>query len=343
MRAAAIAFALALVSAACATAPPPKNPSPSPPIAERASVSPLRLSGDGPSAPPNLGPPGTVVEATYRVCLDDHGRVNFVAPAPGLAAVDELAMTALRRWSWFIVTSDERVCFMTPVRLSVPSASRMLRQASSGVHAQLAFGPPPRTPPWVASRYAGKIIAASYKVCIGDDGMIQTVRPIAGVRGADDALIATLRASRWDLVVGPLAQAPYCFAAPMRLDFTNATPGDLPSPMTPHPSMVPTIEPGVSVVIRIRAELKRHDVYVTSDSPEIDRSVQSSGGHLFARYLRCVNSDGTVASVDPILPLPGDDRPFVAPLRAKSEQFDGPAGVGYCHDVLMHLGHRPTR
>lgn len=308
----AVAFAAAALAAAAiavdgcgttapatASAPPPATTS-----ATTLAVAPLHLGGDPPAAPASLGPPGTVVEARYRVCLDDDGRVRSVTPTPGLAAVDEAAIAALHGWSWFVVTRAPSVCFVTPVELAVPGASRLLRQATAGVRAQVASAPVPRPPSWLASARAGQLVEASYKVCVGDDGLVQTVRAIAGVPGADDALTAGLRATRWDLVVPTLAQSPYCFRAPVRLDFSR--PGvrrDETAPATPYPPNVGrATQPGLSVVVHVRGA-------TLPPSPP--------------RARVCVAADGRIATVAPPSPA----------LQAARYTLDGPPGVGFCDDV----------
>ncbi len=264
-------------------------------------IAPLHLGGEPPPAPASVGPPGTVVEARYRVCLDDGGRVRAVTPAPGLAAVDEAAMAALRGWSWFVVTREASVCFIAPLQLAVPSASRLLHQATADVRAHAASVKAPKPPAWLVR--AGQTVSASYKVCVGDDGLVQTVRAIAGVPGADDPLMAALRATQWDLVVPTLARAPYCFAATTRLQFTSAAIGDESAPATPFPPDAGrATQPGVSVVVHVR-------------SAELPPSPP--------RARVCVNADGSVATVDP----PG------SALRTARWVLDGPPGVGFCADL----------
>ena len=290
--------------AGCGATPPTTNAAPPPPAATTPLLlAPLHVGGEPPAAPASVGPPGTVVEARYRVCLDDGGRVRTVAPAPGLPAVDELAMAALRSWSWFVVTREANVCFVAPVTLAVPGQSRLLRQATASVRAQVAAAPPSRPPAWLAAARAGRVVDASYKVCVGEDGLVQTVRAIAGVPGADDALTAGLRATRWELVVPTLAQAPYCFAAPLRLDFTHTGGAVEAAPATPYPATAGrATQPGVSVIVHVR-------------SAELPPSPP--------RARLCVNADGSVATAEPPL----------AALRAARYVLDGPAGVGFCDDV----------
>jgi len=291
--------------ATATTKPLTTAPTPTP-TPQTLAVTPLHLGGDPPPAPASVGPPGTVVEARYRVCLGDDGRVRAVTPAPGLAAVDDAAGAALRGWSWFVVTSAPDVCFVVPMQLAVPNASRLLRQATNGVHAHATFTAPPNTPAWLATARAGQLVASSYKVCVGDDGLVQTVRAIAGVPGADDALVAGLRASRWDVVVGTLAQAPYCFAAPVHLDFTrvSAANGDSAvEPPTPFPASAGrAAQPGVSTIVRLRSS-------TLPASPP--------------RARVCVNGDGSVATVDPP----------VSALAGVRYTLAGPPGVGFCADA----------
>ncbi|HEY2744304.1 MAG TPA: hypothetical protein VGL86_06765 [Polyangia bacterium] len=294
MRAAAIVAFASL--AGCGAKPPVTNAATTPP-ATPVLIAPLHLGGDPPPAPTSVGPPGTVVQARYRVCLDDAGRVRAVTPAPGLSAVDAAAMAALRGWSWFVVTRQASVCFVAPMELAVPRASRLLHQATSAVRAHAASPIAPRPPTWLTRA------DASYKVCVGDDGLVQTVRAIAGVPGGDDALMAALRATGWDLVVPTLARAPYCFAAPLRLDLSRAAHGDEARPATPFPPDAGrATQAGVSVVVHVRAA-------ALPPSPP--------------RARVCVNADGSVATVEPP----------AAALGAARYVLDGPAGVGFCDDV----------
>jgi hypothetical protein len=300
-RAAAAMVAFASL-AGCGATPPTPSAATTPAPATPLLIAPLHLGGEPPPAPASVGPPGTIVEARYRVCLDDGGRVRAVTPAPGLAAVDSAAMAALRGWSWFVVTREASVCFIAPVVLAVPGPSRLLRQATSGVRAHVAFAPPPHPPAWLAAARAGQLVDASYKVCVGDNGLVQTVRAIAGVPGADDALTAALRATRWELVVPTLAQAPYCFAAPLRFDFTHAARSDEAAPATPFPANAGrATQAGVSVVVHVR-------------SAELPPSPP--------RARVCVNADGSVATIEP---------PASA-LSAARYVLDGPPGVGFCAD-----------
>ena len=328
------AAAIALVVAGCA---PPAAPTAHPQQQQQQQqmTAPLHLLGEAPAAPASVGPPGTLVDAIYHVCLDEGGRVDRVEPAPGLAAVDEAVTAALHKWSWFVVTSEARPCFDAPVRLAVPARSHILRQASAGVVAQLTRGPAPQPPAWVSSAHAGQIVDASYKVCVGDDGLVQSVRPMMGVVGAANALASALRASSWDIVVGPLAQAPYCFAAPVRLDFTRARRDLGRSPALPFTKgAMHDPERGVSVIVRARA-----GAHPPPHLPPLVAAQLVAGGvrELDLAYRLCVAADGTVARVDAIHPAPGDDRSVVDTLRSWTFALEGPPGVGYCQPARIQL------
>lgn len=242
MRVAAIAL---VVAAGCASPPPPPaKPSATTPAPTGASA--LHLAGEAPPPPAGIGAPGTIVEAAYDVCLDENGRVARVEPAPGLAAADVAIAAALRRWSWFVASNDSRPCWRERVLIGVPTASHIVRQASAEVVAHAAARPAAAPPPWLAALYAGKTVDGVYKVCAGDDGRVSSVRSVLSAAGADPYLMATLRATAWEIIVGTLAEAPYCFAAPMHLDFTAAPRHGvaiLPPPGT-HPK-----EPGLSIVV----------------------------------------------------------------------------------------------
>ncbi|MCU1282031.1 MAG: hypothetical protein JWM53_5577 [bacterium] len=246
MRAAA-AIAL-FVAAGCATAPPPPPPAAKPAAlaAEPTGARAIHLAGDTPPAPAGTGAPGTVVEAAYDVCLDENARVASVTPAPGLAAADDAIAAALRHWSWFVVAAGPRPCWRERVLLGVPAPRPIARQASAGVVARAATRPSAPPPRSLSALYAGKVVDGVYKVCAGDDGRVQSVRSMVSAAGADPYLMAMLHATAWDIVVGTLAQPPYCFAAPMHLDFTSSPHAAV--TLAPPPGTQPK-EPGMSIVV----------------------------------------------------------------------------------------------
>jgi hypothetical protein len=322
MRAAALAL---VVATGCATT---TRPAPAPPPPPRLSAAPLHLSGELPAAPPGVGAPGSVVEAVYEVCLDDAGHVASVKPAPGLAAADEAVTEALEQWSWFVVARGARTCWRQRVPLAVPVAGRVLRQASSGVVGHALGGAAPRPAAWLASLYAGKVVDAVYKVCVGDDAVVTSVRSIVPVVGADDAIAATLRASPWEVVVGTLAQAPYCFAAPVHFDLRESQSGAALPPDLPYPLEAVHVGRGVSAVV--------HLTPLVHPSPHLPDAVkiamaERGGGEVAFTYRQCVAADGHVASVELLQPAVGHEfDAMAAVLREWRFSVAGPPGVGAC-------------
>jgi hypothetical protein len=239
------AAALALVAVAGCAAPPPSRATTAAPAAAPTGATALHLAGEAPSPPDGVGAPGTIVEADYDVCLDG-ARVASVKPAPGLAAADEVIATALRRWSWYVASNDSRPCWRERVLLGVPAESHILRQASADTTARAATRPAAPPPRWLSLVYAGKTVDGVYKVCAGDDGRVSSVRSVMSAAGADPYLMAMLRATAWEIVTGPLAQSPYCFAAPAHLDFTSVRREGVAilPPSGTHPK-----EPGLSIVV----------------------------------------------------------------------------------------------
>ncbi len=237
--------ALALALVACAPAPPATTPPTRP--AAPADATALHLSGDLPPTPAGLGAPGSVVESLYDVCLDDAGRVARVTPAPGLVAVDEAIVKALARWSWFVVARAPRPCWRQRVLLGVPAPSRIVRQAGADIRAQSLSRPTTAPSRALLALYAGRTADGVYKVCVGDDARVQSVRPISSLAGGDDWAGAILRASAWEVLAGPLAQAPYCFAATVHLDASPIA-AERGAPSLPPPSARPR-QPGVSIVV----------------------------------------------------------------------------------------------
>ena len=321
MRAAA---ALALLAGCATTSSPPPPASAPPPPSLPVHVEPVRLSGELPPAPASAGPPGTIVEGRYEVCLDNGGRVASVKPLHGIAGADAAVETALHSWSWFVVFHETApACFATTVRLAVPGQSRILRQAGAAVTANVVHNVMAPPPAWLTTAYAGQLIDGVYKVCVGDNGVVHSVRPVTGVPGADDVFIAGLHASSWDVLVGPLAQAPFCFAAPVRLDERHAAPStDVPPPL-PYPPEIARPERGVSIVLLVHK--------LAGDPPP---------RALTGAYRRCIMHDGTVATVEP-LPGATADRETIDALRGGRYELRGPAGVGVCE--VTAPAHAATR
>ena len=241
MTRAALAVALA---AGCATSP--TTPPAAAPSAATTSATALHLLGELPSLA-DAGAPGSIVEARYDVCLDDAGRVARVSPAPGLAAADGAIVKALARWSWFVVAPAPRPCFRQSVLVGVPAVGRIVRQAGAELRAHALVRPATTPPPMLTALHAGTIVDGVYKVCVADDGRVTSVRPVAGIAGGDNWSGASLRATAWEVVVGPLAQAPYCFAATVHVDASGVA-RRAGAPSLPPPEARPT-EPGVSIVV----------------------------------------------------------------------------------------------
>jgi len=318
MRTAALALVLAT---GCATSPattPPRAVTNAPP-----HPSPLRLAGDVPLAPDGAGAPGSIVEATYSVCLGEDGRVAALAPRPGLPAADEAVMAALRRWSWF--GAPRAHCFDQKVLLPVVSPGHLVRQASAGVVGKATAGPAPRLPKWLPALYAGSTVDAAYKVCVDDDAKVQSVRPLQSLPGADEALIASLAASTWEVVVGSLAHAPYCFASRARFDYRAPPNLDVVPPLAPYPPTAAVVtEPGVSVTPTLDNP-QRQDPHL-SDALKIALARRAIH-ELVVIYDMCVGPDGNVAELRPIKPVPGDEPGFIAALRAWHWNVLGPVGA----------------
>jgi hypothetical protein len=180
----------------------------------------------------------------------------------------------------------------------------------------------------VIATNAGKVVDAAYKVCVGDDGVVQSVRPLAPLVGGGDALAAALRASTWDVIVGPLAQAPYCFSAPIRIDLTRTTvpPADA-APAVPFPSTAGhAAEPGKSIVMqrKLIGELPHlsDQLKIALAKAEVEK--------LVVIYRLCAGPDGAVTRLEPVKPVPGDDPRFLEALRAWRFAMSGPPGVGFC-------------
>jgi hypothetical protein len=282
-----------------------------------------------PLAPAGAGLPGSVVDATYSVCLGDDGRVAAVAAKPGLPAADAAVMAALRKWSWF--GAGHNRCFDQRVLLGVPSPGHLVRQASAGVVGKATAGPEPRLPKWLPALYAGKTVEAAYKVCVDDDAKVQSVRPMQSLPGADEAVIAALAASTWEVVVGSLAHAPYCFASRARFDYRTPPNLDILPPLAPYPpTAAVTTEPGVSVTPTVTSP-QRTEPHL---SDALKLSLARRAIHeLVVIYNMCVGPDGNVAELRPIKPVPGDEPAFLEALRAWRWQVLGP--VGACSPLRM--------
>jgi hypothetical protein len=326
MRAATLAL---LVAASCASSqpPPPATPPTQAPRAERHP--PLRLLGEAPTAPPGIGAPGSVVEAVYEVCLDETGHVSRVMPSPGLAAADESIAAALRKWSWF---TSGKSCWHQRVLLPVPTPGRIVRQASAGVVGHATRGPEPLLPPWLPALYPGTVVESVYKVCVDDTAIVKSVRPLVATPGADEALIAALQASSWEVVVGSLAQPPYCFASHTRLDFTKSVPLDVAPPSAPFPTTATVArEPGVSV--GPIGTLVNKPLPHLSDHLKIALSRGAHDTTLVVVYDVCFGPDGNVAELRPLKPVPGDEPAFLETLRS----WRSSPGLAFCMPVRLEF------
>jgi hypothetical protein len=327
-RAAAIVVALAC---GCAASPP--SPPPPPAVAKAPPrPSPLRLLGETPSLPATSGAPGSVVEAIYHVCLDENLRVAAIMPKPGLAAADEAAMAALRKWSWFGAGKNQ--CFEQRMLLPVPTQGHLLRQASASVVGKATAGPAPRLPKWLPALYAGNVVEAAYKVCVDDNAAVQSVRPLQSLPGADEALIAALQASSWEVVVGPLAHAPYCFASHARFDFKAPPNVDVLPPVSPYPAVAALVkEAGVSVSPGL-SNVQPKDPPL---SDVLRRELTRRGiRELVVIYNLCVGPDGRIGELRPIKPVPVNDPMLLESLRAWHFDVTG-ATAGACSPVRIRF------
>jgi hypothetical protein len=325
---------LMVVLTGCATtsAPPGRPPADSkdvPPSPPAPVATALHLAGSElPPAPDSAGPPGTLVDGTYEVCLDANRRVGRVTTVQRIPGADDAVIAALRTWSWLVVIRGDRLdplCFDVAVRLAVPGKSQIVHQAGHGVQAQLLHGPEPRPSPFVSMRYAGQAVHGTYKVCVGEEGLVQTVHPIVSVPEIDDILAAMLRGSSWTIIAPTLTRAPYCFAAPLNLDFTGLAPPQRGAPPevlslkeTPHGA-----EPGVSTVVGLKPIA--HALPHLSDATK----VAMRGRSFEAIYRICTGPDGSV-SVDPIQPAPRDDEAIVSTLRSWRYAVTGPLSGPIC-------------
>jgi hypothetical protein len=299
-------------------------------------ASPFKLSGQVPRSRMDL-PPGRILEGRYVVCVGDDGRVRSVEPLAPIEGAGDVE-GALRGWSWFLpLYPKQQPCFAQTLTIAIPGAGKVTRGELPGVAGTPAAPITPRLPPWYRALHAGQKLALSYRVCVGDDGRVEQVSPVAGDAAIDDSVAAAITAASWTITAGAELTAPYCFAAPVELALPTMprVPGSplppLPPP-TPYPT-VPTTEPGVSVVFREQ---------LTSDlgsvAPRLpDRMkiaiARSGGGTVVYGYRQCVRPDGIVDRVEPVYGDPEVDDAIVKAMYHFTYQ---PMPVGRCRvDAFM--------
>lgn len=102
---------------------------------------------------------------------------------------------------------------------SAQSETEQLKEvpASLMVKAKLS-GADPHLPDEFKREHAGSVITGRYKLCIGIDGMIRSVRIITPLPGADDPLIVTL--STWRFKPQP---EPVCYIQPLEYHISSPT------------------------------------------------------------------------------------------------------------------------
>ena len=96
-----------------------------------------------------------------------------------------------------------------------PRADRRLdEQPLVDVRRSRVGGETPQLPDAVRRSHPGQIVSGAYRVCLDvRSGRVEKVRPLRGIAGADDAIMAALRTGRWLIEVPPGgAPASLCFA-----------------------------------------------------------------------------------------------------------------------------------
>ena len=268
------------------------------------------------------------------VCLDRRRARRSVTPAPGLAAVDEAAVAALRGWSWFVVSNDARPCFDVTRR-----SRRARRRATSSVRRRAASSRTLTHGP----------AAAAAAVADRDERRQDRRRRLQGLRrrrrrradrcgrwrrssAATTRSTAALRASTWDVIVRTAG------AGALLLRRADAHRSHA------HGRAAGRRRAGGAVSDRHRAcGRARH---VDRHAAQADRRAAAPVGPLkiaLARaavhdlvviYRLCAGPDGAVARLEPIKPVPGDDARFLEVLRAWRFALSGPPGVGFCEPTV---------
>lgn len=80
----------------------------------------------------------------------------------------------------------------------------------------------PHLPDPVKAGYAGRVVMGAYKVCISENGTVDSVKPVSGIAGPDERIIETVKL--WRYKPQP---APVCFI--QSFEFTS-----MPRPLRPE-------------------------------------------------------------------------------------------------------------
>src|SRR5436309_1969533 len=80
-----------------------------------------------------------------------------------------------RRRRWMIASVGRHVAVLSASKLNAPD---------------------PHLPDWFRNQHAGQTLRGTYRVCIRQDGRVSDVYSIAGIPGADQAVIETVK-SQW--------------------------------------------------------------------------------------------------------------------------------------------------
>ncbi len=357
---------------------PPAGRSNETKVAEANSYVLLRPTASGPQIelPPDLMAQhaGSLVEPIYELCLDfpnlsgsserptrssAPAALTKVRPAPGLPGADAAIESGLRALKWSVVSSrppDQLkagpFCWLQHLRFAIPAPSEIVPGAAFS-HRTLK-GAEPHLPASVRLAHSGETLDASYHVCLDrESGRVKDIKTLIGIPGADADLMDLLRTWTWHVELPPEFKRPLCFTQ----DFQFVIPGEpdnesiwLAGTADAPPYKLAILPAIISVVSKEPAAppassapavtVKKQLLY--NPLPHLPDSLKAQyvDDLVLGTYKICIGLDGSVSSVDHILPIFGATQSIHKTLS--SWRF-APVPIPLCYIQILEFQVGRTR
>lgn len=154
--------------------------------------------------------PGASHTALYRMCYAPDGTVRDIEKLRGIAGADAQLSAALRQHR--IQPVQIPLCTLQflklsgPPKASPPSESRSKFLSAIMIRKQALSVPDPHLPDPVKTRYRGRVLTSTFKICLGLDGTVSRIDVVSGIRDADESIMRVV--SDWRFQPQPV---PICF------------------------------------------------------------------------------------------------------------------------------------
>ena len=283
---------------------------------------------------------GSLVEPIYELCLDFPSTsgsserpsmgsalaaLTKVRPAPGLPAADAAIESGLRALKWSVVSSrpPEQLkagsfCWLQHLRFAIPAPSEIVPGAAFS-H-RILKGAEPHLPVSVRLAHPGQTLDASYHICLDrESGQVKDVKTLVSIPGADADLIDLLRTWTWHVELPPDLKRPLCFTQDFQFVIPRETDNEsiwLAGTAEAPPYKLAILPAIISVVNKEPAAppskssappilVKKELLY--NPLPHLPDSLKAQYVDDLVRgaFKICIGLDGSVSSVEPILPIFG--------------------------------------